>query len=443
MSSNNSLVIHLYWGGKIVYVGGSMSYDPPVPKKVMFLRERAGFDELVDRAYNITNLDRNKYKISLIFRTCLHYGVFGAMPLMDDNGVDGMYFLKANSGHATEIYMEVEELLSSGRHDTQTLQIANPRTDGGTSVCGKEPMNTGGTASLFKSQSTQLDSGDAQPTRRGCRRRHQVETDRPSGSRQAERMSIVEPRDLETTAATVFEPTTNTDVEFVDVDVDSEPEPDADDDHNYDASEQRSKSGEGGISLIHVEPSAPCTIDVTPQLRYEAGVDATLRFDPLDVRGGVEKLKFWNEHAKELQLGHLFHTKEHVKRAVKLWSIKKNREYKVRESTPTTWYVRCKARNSTPSCNWQLRATLRSSHKLWMIVTLADEHTCVRPCNGSDHRHLSEDIIAEYIIPHVINDPFFKVKKIQTMVKKELHCNVSYKKAWSARRRAMNIINGD
>ncbi|XP_027071815.1 uncharacterized protein [Coffea arabica] len=266
MSSNNSLVIHLYWGGKIVYVGGSMLYDPPMPKKVMFLRERVGFDELVDRAYNIMNLDRNKYKISLIFRICLHYGVFGAMPLMDDNGVDGMYFLKANSGHATEIYIEVEELLSLGRYDTQTLQIANPHIDGGTSLCGKEPMNIGGTTSLFKSQLIQLDSGDAQPTRRGCRRgtgRQHIEMDRPSGSRQAKRMSIVEPRDLETNAATVFEPTTNTDVEFVDVDVDSEPEPDTDDsvddDHNYDASEQRSKSGEGGItsytlSLVHHVP---------------------------------------------------------------------------------------------------------------------------------------------------------------------------------------------
>ena len=55
------------------------------------------YNELVNRRDNIMGLDRNGEKISLIFRNWLQHDVFGAMPLMDDNGVAGMYYLKSSS----------------------------------------------------------------------------------------------------------------------------------------------------------------------------------------------------------------------------------------------------------------------------------------------------------------------------------------------------------
>nr|XP_027083942.1 uncharacterized protein LOC113706268 [Coffea arabica] len=80
---------------------------------------------------------------------------------------------------------------------------------------------------------------------------------------------------------------------------------------------------------------------------------------------------------------------------------------------------------------------------MWMIVTLADAHTCIRVCFNNDHRGLSSDIIAEHIIPHIMNGPVYKIKEIQASVKQEFHCDVSYKKAWYARRRAIDILYGD
>ncbi|XP_071933661.1 uncharacterized protein [Coffea arabica] len=232
----------------------------------------------------------------------------------------------------------------------------------------------------------------------------------------------------------------NNDIEFVDVDadvdVDSEPEPDDDSDDDNPVYGSFPHTGD------HQDHNTQWTFDEGPQLRYKAGVDAALTFDPLDACG-VEKLKLWNERTKELELGQLFETKDHVKRAVKLWSIKENMEFKVRESTPTTWYVRCRARTSVPSCNWQLRTTLRKSHKMWMIVTLAEKHTCVRVCGNNDHRQLSGDIIVEHIIPHIMNGPVYRIKEIQTSVKKEFHVDISYKKTWYGRRRAIDIVYGD
>ncbi|CDP03974.1 unnamed protein product [Coffea canephora] len=238
MSSDNSLVIQLYWGGKIIYAGGSMFYDPPMPKKVMFLRERVGFNELIDKVYSIMGLDQNRHKISLIFRNCVQHGVFGAMPLVDDNGVDGMYFLKAKSGHATEIYVEVEELLGLRQCDNQTLPIASPHRD-------------------------------VQQAQRGRKRgsEHRIEKDCPSSSH----MPTLETRDSNTNAATVLDAATNTDIELVDVDVDSEPEPEADDfgdnDHECDTSGQAGNSGEGATTDDHASPS------VAPHLRSRSTLE--------------------------------------------------------------------------------------------------------------------------------------------------------------------------
>lgn len=95
-----------------------MSYDPQVPKKVMFLRDRVGYDGLVNIAYNITGLDRTRHNISLIFLNFSGLRVFSSYPLVDDNGVDGMYFLKANSNSGTEIYLEIDEIC-----DTNTQPI--------------------------------------------------------------------------------------------------------------------------------------------------------------------------------------------------------------------------------------------------------------------------------------------------------------------------------
>lgn len=435
MSDDQTLVIHLYWGGKIVYAGGSMLYDPPMPNKLMFLRERVGYAELMDKIYNIMNLDRNRFKISLLFRNCLQQnGVFGAMPLVDDDGVDAIYYLKGNIREATELYVEVEDVPELEEHYNQVSQL-----DQGTSQCAPVQMDVARTDDFYGSQVPELECGDVQPTRRRRRRGIRGRVDVHPSSSQVDIHTTFEEefRGEQNDEFTVRLPSGEADIEFVAADSDSEPEPE-----DEESDDDVGTTAQGVTTPQDVGPSARWTNYDTPTLQYDAGVDATLQFDPLS-GGGVEKLNVWNERSKELRLEQLFDSKEDVQRAVKLWSIKELREYKVRESTPTTWYVRCKARNSTPPCNWQLRATLRSSHNMWMIVTLADEHTCVRVSNRNDHRQLSGDIIAEHIIPHIINGPLFKVKEIQTSVKQEFHCDVSYKKAWYARRRAIDIVYGD
>ena len=80
---------------------------------------------------------------------------------------------------------------------------------------------------------------------------------------------------------------------------------------------------------------------------------------------------------------------------------------------------------------------------MWMIVSFVPGHTCVRVCNINDYRGLSADLIAQHIIYHIINGPLYKVKEIQTSVKKEFHVDVTYKEACYARRRVIDIVYVD
>ena len=120
----------------------------------------------------------------------------------------------------------------------------------------------------------------------------------------------------------------------VDVDLDSEPElngvDSSDDDHKYDRTDQVVIN-----SVSEAGPSAQLLFDVTLHLHYSEGVDVALDFDNIHGRD-MEKLNMLRDGTKELNLDMIFETTKYVQQALKLWSIKYNREFKVRTSKPIT-----------------------------------------------------------------------------------------------------------
>ena len=310
MSSDNCLVIQLYWGGKIIYKKGSISYDPPIPKDALFLTEVVGYDELVDRIYTSMGLDRNSYKISLIYRSCLQNGKFGAMPLVNDNGVAGLYYLQSGSRLATEIYVEVEKLLGLEEHGTDGLQIISGNLERGGS--SSEHISLFQSVGHFESQMTQLAGAEVEQRHRGRRRGtgRRTNNDPPcTGARPIIHTSTIHSRGADIESAPMFDVQPSTDDQFVDVDMDSEPEPNlsGSDDENHEHGTDSQAGHLEGTSMAHddMDHGAPWINSEGPQLRYEAGVDAALNFDPLDA-GRAEKLRMWNEHTRDLELSHLF-----------------------------------------------------------------------------------------------------------------------------------------
>ena len=66
------------------------------------------------------------------------------------------------------------------------------------------------------------------------------------------------------------------------------------------------------------------------------------------VQFGLSKQK------KDLKKGMLFSSKEKLKMTVTIWSLHKNKEFKVVTSTKSLWVVRCKFYNLL-GCMWFLR----------------------------------------------------------------------------------------
>lgn len=85
----------------------------------------------------------------------------------------------------------------------------------------------------------------------------------------------------------------------------------------------------------------------------------------------------WKESDNKITLGMQFESKQQVKKAVTLWSIAQNREFKVYESKNNYWVAKCKtlgdeAESSntmhyTPRCTWYVRASKKKNNHMWTI----------------------------------------------------------------------------
>ena len=71
-----ALVIQFYWGCKINETGGLFVYDPPRCKKVILVKHRINYDELVGKVYTYMQLDRNVFKLNLWFKNSVGQNIF-------------------------------------------------------------------------------------------------------------------------------------------------------------------------------------------------------------------------------------------------------------------------------------------------------------------------------------------------------------------------------
>ena len=137
--------------------------------------------------------------------------------------------------------------------------------------------------------------------------------------------------------------------------------------------------------------------------------------------------------------------------AVAQWSMHQNREFKVWESKQNTWVAKCKtfveeqcigsSSGSSQSCRWTVRALWKSStHGMWEITKLVSEHNCSGRNRTSGNCNYTSPMIASHIRHNIRADPCYSIKSIQTDVKNDFGIEISYKKVWHARKRAIELI---
>ncbi|KAG6468100.1 hypothetical protein ZIOFF_072668 [Zingiber officinale] len=165
-------------------------------------------------------------------------------------------------------------------------------------------------------------------------------------------------------------------------------------------------------------------------------------------------IDIWSESKNQIRLGMLFDSKSQLRKAVTLWSISQNREFKVVESRINTWVAKCKVvpsdidSNSGPenyrsSCLWCIRAVHKKTHKMWQITRWVNMHNCLGSISGNNNRNLTSAIIVSHIIHQIEVNPRYPVKNVQVDIKQSLHVDVSYKKACHGRRKTIEIVYGN
>ena len=135
----------------------------------------------------------------------------------------------------------------------------------------------------------------------------------------------------------------------------------------------------------------------------------------------------------------VFRDKQQLQEAVKFYHTKHDREYVVVETNPKLWVVKCKN-----GCTWRLRASKSNDeHGYFKITKYNGDHHCMYPHTSQDHVNLDMNVIAKMIISYVKCDPDMRISLVIEKVKNSQRYTISYKKAWRARKKAIQMVFGD
>ncbi|KAH0730616.1 hypothetical protein KY289_001804 [Solanum tuberosum] len=156
----------------------------------------------------------------------------------------------------------------------------------------------------------------------------------------------------------------------------------------------------------------------------------------------MEYCSIWSEEAKkDLKKGMFFSSKEKLKRAVTIWSLHKNKEFKVVTSTKSLWVVRCKF-YSLLGCLWFLRGR-KVGDNLWKIGKYVENHICETEGLSSGHANLNTNLIASLFLNQIRKNPKYLVVDVISKVHEKFGHQVTYRKAWLGRQRAFELVYGD
>ncbi|RYR66691.1 hypothetical protein Ahy_A03g012753 [Arachis hypogaea] len=118
---------------------------------------------------------------------------------------------------------------------------------------------------------------------------------------------------------------------------------------------------------------------------------------------------------------------------MKDYTIRRGADYRVYESEPLKFYVKCTEYMS--GCDWLIRVSMVRRKYCWVITRYNGSHTCTRVTISQDHSKLDSNTIAEAINPLVKADPSIKVKSIIAEVQLKFNYTISYCKVWLAKQK--------
>ena len=94
------------------------------------------------------------------------------------------------------------------------------------------------------------------------------------------------------------------------------------------------------------------------------------------------------------------------------------------------------------ACRWYLRGGYHQKYDCWVISKMKDKHSCRNPLILQHHRQIDSDLIAEVMLTIVKQDINISVASIQSVVNRDFHHKVSYRKTWVAKQKILERLFG-
>ncbi|CAL1399124.1 unnamed protein product [Linum trigynum] len=144
----------------------------------------------------------------------------------------------------------------------------------------------------------------------------------------------------------------------------------------------------------------------------------------------------------EFYKGQIFHSKQAAQVAMKHYALQRNFQYNVVESLPSIWKIRC-LMHKEDKCPWMVQFGCREMGGDWSVRKVELVHTCSSTTQPTDHRHLDVDVISEAVKHLVRAQPNLSVLTVQAELKDKFNMQVTYKKAWYGKQRALEKLHGN
>lgn len=392
--------IYCHWGGEILQSSGDVTYKGG-ERKFGFVNCQMSYDEVLSKVYDLMRCDSRYVELKLLMRYPMMSGSYEAIPLDDDNSLKAMLIAMSQT-QSTTMQLFIEQLPK--QPETQSHLESFHEMDSWASPFPYLPLtNQSGLTGSFT----------------------RMLTDEQYASEHIS--ELTSPTQTPHVEATNGDPSMilfdSLDQICVDFFGDEAVGVDSDVDEDEDTQDANDKA---------IRESAPSQI-----------FNNVAELDPIL----LDSWRTWsNNHSfdGEFAIGQEFDSLAQLKDIVKGYSIAKNHSFKVLESEPTKYVVECK-RKSSCKCSWRLRAIKDPCLASFRIVRYNGPHAsnCLGDINSIDHPLLSSDFVCNEIKDLIRADPSLKIRVIVQAVKVKFKYTITYKRAWSAKQKAIASIFGD
>ncbi|CAA0839039.1 Unknown protein, partial [Striga hermonthica] len=109
-----------------------------------------------------------------------------------------------------------------------------------------------------------------------------------------------------------------------------------------------------------------------------------------------------------------------------------------------TFKLVCKSNaDADVPCLWKARVNKSRRHDdLWKVTEWTDQHTCMQQVDRNDHRNVTAHMITNLIMNKIQKKVEYNFNMVQADVKQCWKVDVSYKKAWHDRKKAIECVYG-